>query len=1548
MPGSNRVPPDAAPLIQCCSYLRAGFQAHMATDNLHSTPSDVSAQMRSFQDGFIARRLPDWLKKLNPARFALLSEALHAGLVTRRQLSAIFSRVQNIDEFAKERIIDRFGLSTAPDKLFLRQWYTYSSPTVHWATSRLPIQERDWYDISLLWAALQNFSNDHVTMKADCVVDMAGNKVAQLSAKAFIQACRSLDIGGKYQKHLQSVLQSPSGSGANGQGFAELLQRQIRSMMLVDALKARSDGVLSEMQLEWVIDVYRQGRPGRLAGAPVVARKLQILGCELQQIVVFDVIDEGVFRNTSRAVLVYIPADPQGPWSVSNDLEEFARRVLGRRLRDDQYRKFFSRFVRRRDSQHFFSELHKRLGDVADFATRDLDQHMTRNLDSLFQGLAIGRIRQIKDDAAMIAVPVAQIDTAEQAEHDRRMAAEGWSGLTLASLFVPQLGVILLAVMAWDLLDETFQAVAGWREGDDAAALDHLLNVGKSLAIVAAVGAASVTVRHAWQRAVMVDDMVPAVLEDGSEKLWNQDLAPYVSQPPPVTAVVDAQGVYRQGAECWIEMDGAYYQVNERADGEWYLHPHANHAPQLEHNGAGAWRLWSERPEQWSDTQRMFSRLGGQCARLPHSMIDHVIAVHGLSDLHLRALHVFGQAPEVALIDTVNRFLIAERVADLQRCLGSGEQIVDQSLLLKARELPGAAGLTDEGLAQVVADHRRQLFQMLYDSIDTMDGATRPLRRAFVSLHQLAAQQVLEEASEAQRIQLADSGRVPLAMALAARERVLRIRVARVGEGLWIDVPQTFDFARAVLKFVQRLPGVAADKSWHLIDAQGRWASSATSSQSTAPRLLYQDGAFWLRDAQGNDEGAPGELFETIADTFSATERVAMAIGEPFAVNLRQAVARQWMTGRQDIESLFGGDHPAAPFVPPRRLDDGRIGYPLSGGGRLFGARPPAALPVRLRKLCAGASDEQIEAWLSAAGPENAETEIREFESKLKILKKCLTHWQRLGALKFEWLARYGLRKTLIARWRISVLEKFLDIKLPSALWDIGLGFQQLPELPESIVFPHITQLALRDSELTAISDGFLRAFPNLKTLELTNGELRKISLPPFLRAQLTSLDLSGNRIKLDGQQVEVLESCTALLYLNLSHNPLKVGFSISRMPELRTLLLCSTRLPVMPGGVLRHPKLSRLELTDSTITTFVPEFWSSRIVRRGRFRTGLRGEAERRWYDPEDVLNPVPQRFLWQDAVDIAERDDMASLWQSIEELPGSQNFFNLLKRLSTSAAFASDIGANELAYRVSDMMEAISEDGDLLVITEGELAMIIENKLAQARDAGLTVDRAKIEADTRATFSFRAAFFSAAEIDGCGDDALSRFIDLEMYIKTWRLIRDENANTEGELLRIGSQLWRLQQLDDFSESHAYRNQLSDKLVDVQLMYRIQLYDGLQLPIRRPVMRFVGTVGPDELTVDQVGVMRYIRQRQTVAVMARWFCEQAYWRKYLERTSPARFRLPAQKVIERDRLHEADDVEGMQAFNDWEADWLRDQRLALTEESMQRAGHLWNIHIPE
>ncbi|MNF00030.1 hypothetical protein D3C80_1987890 [compost metagenome] len=81
---------------------------------------------------------------------------------------------------------------------------------------------------------------------------------------------------------------------------------------------------------------------------------------------------------------------------------------------------------------------------------------------------------------------------------------------------------------------------------------------------------------------------------------------------------------------------------------------------------------------------------------------------------------------------------------------------------------------------------------------------------------------------------------------------------------------------------------------------------------------------------------------------------------------------------------------------------------------------------------------------------------------------------------------------------------------------------------------------------------------------------------------------------------------------------------------------------------------------------------------------------------------------------------------------------------------------------------------------------------------------------------------------------------------------------------------------------------------------------------------------------------------------MARWFCTQDFWREHLQRTYPGRLALPRDKVSEKAAMRDRDDVVAMEAFNDWEATWLDQQRLALTEEAMARAALAWNIHLAE
>ncbi|MGH8463119.1 MAG: dermonecrotic toxin domain-containing protein, partial [Pseudomonas sp.] len=664
-------------------------------------------------------------------------------------------------------------------------------------------------DVPLLEAALRNFTAEEATAqgqpRGNRLTSARQGRVKPPSAVEFAGICRTLDLGGQYQHHLDNVLLSPT---PDGQSVATLLGDLQRHEMLIDAYKARLNNVLTEDELQLILGLYTDGTTPRLQGKPVVAKQLRLLGCNLEQIVVLDVIDEGLLRNTTARVLVHVPGDPHGAWSAFTSLRRLAN-DLGRRLRTEAYQRFFSRFVRRRDSQRFYSTIIPAYADLADWANYDLEEHMYAYHPPLFDTLGDARIKQMKDDAAMIAVPVSDLDRAVQQAHDQRLAAEGWALLNLAGFFVPVIGAALLAVTAWELLGEVYHGVEAWREGDSSEALDHLVHVATDIAVMGVTAVGIGVAQRLWARSAEVDKLVPAELEDGTRRLCSPTLQPYRSLPPPAEASVDEAGVHRFGDQSWVEMDGHCYPVVQRAaDNQWQLRPRAGYGPRLCHNGAGAWRLWYEQPAQWDDTYRLFRRLGGRFRELSDEQIDQVLQAHGMRADHLRALHVEGRAPEAALVDSVLRFRLDQRIRDVIGALRGGEHSDDVVVVQHVRSLPAAHGLADSQLADLAWRNRRLLFQRVYDAMQASSTEqTGPLRRSFTSLHEPAARELLRNAAASDRQQLVERARVPLRLAEAARAQVSCIRQARVFEAFYLDTPQNADLARIALAMLEHLPG---------------------------------------------------------------------------------------------------------------------------------------------------------------------------------------------------------------------------------------------------------------------------------------------------------------------------------------------------------------------------------------------------------------------------------------------------------------------------------------------------------------------------------------------------------------------------------------------------------------------------------------------------------------------------------------------------------------------------------------------------------------------
>lgn len=1435
-----------------------------------SVAVDSLAVAQAYQDQLIAKRLPAWVTRLSESEFTLLGDALRRLLDCEQKLSAAFARIRHIDVFTKpllQQALQAHG-NLDPAAMYFRRWYVYEANTVSYLAGRVLVPDSDYYDMPVLESALYNFTESECWQqpRRNAVVDGKGVRQPGLSALTLARLCRALDMGQQYQDHLDSVLLA----GTDAYSVKTLLAQFLRSSMLADALQAKAQGGLSEAELQLVIGLCRDDKLGSLEGAPVHARQLKIFGCPVQRVVVLDVIDEGWVFNTSKRVLVYVPGDPLGAWSVSDDLEEYARRVLGQRLRKDDYRRFFSRFVRRRDSHRVFTAVSERLGDLADWATRDLDEQTTGYRLPLFEHLAQAWIAQIKDDAAMIAPPVAQLDRQVQAEHDRRLRSEGWMLLTVAGLFVPLLGAALAALMVYELLRESFQAIDDWRNDERDAALEHWLNVGKGVVTLAATAATVTVVRRGWSK---VDRLVSARLDDGSEKLWNGDLQPYRGEGPPSDAVIDEQGIHRHRASRWIEMQGHWYRVGQDRAGEpWRLLPYRGHRPQLRHNDAGAWRLWHEQPAEWSGAHMMFRRLGRPFSSLDEQQIDQVMAIHDLQEDHLRALHVYGRRPDAAATDTASRILLASRIGELAQQLRSGAAVTDATLLRRARGLPGAKGQDGQSLADVVWRQRRVLLQQWYDSDFPDTEASSILRGSFASLHRLAADEVWRTASADDQAALLDTRRVPLSMAQSARRQVMGIRMARVYEALLFDTPQTLDLGRVALNLLGRLPGAATRPGWRLYDGDADQPLLSIAGRGTPFDLIHRNGVFSCRVAGAEPLATEGELFDILGKAYGDEQWASLGLDEPHAAALRARLAADAGSLRPLIATWLGADQPNGAFLAPLPLGDGRVGYPLSGGRfwATMGQRPPRALQARLRDLYPAFSDEQIGRWLQG---EDAQARLDALEQQYNVLNNHLNLWVRGAFPTFELLARRAFRKGLIDcwRWLVPELEGGLAESQRYMLFQVRSRLQRLPSIPSSVSFPHISILGLHDMRLESIPDDFLRAFPNLRSLEITHCRLRRLPLPETLTGQLEVLDLSGNQIALDEGQALVLASCQSLVYLNLSFNPLGRSFSVFGMPRLNALHLQASQLDTFPYGVMDSPELHTLDLRDNALYDLPEDFHQSNLWRVGR--VNLRGnlfaaapESLSRWHWLE--ASRVPYRLRWLDVVPVERRDEMSALWTQLETEQGSADFFNTLAALTSSGNFKSAPLARNFAVRLLDMFEFMSRDPVL-----------------------------------------KRELFDNAAVTDCQDNATIRFTDLELRVRVWRARHSELARQpEQALLHLGGQLWRMNVLDQFAAEHALRAGASSESIEFALAYRIALRSKLDLPIQQDDMLYFGI--PNLTPWNLHNATHAVIAEQSANNLAQYLARQPFWQDYLRANYARRLRVPSGMHEELQRLMDLGDRE--------------------------------------
>jgi len=1087
----------------------------------------------------IQRRTPQWLTSCTPQQRQRLEQRIRASHRASHRLRQQLASLQPPEAFCRQQLDDA-----------LSYWF---------ADQELPDVDQGWLwhvaqrrDMSWLEAAMLNFDEaDQIRL----YLRKDAPATAEIDTGRFVKTVRNLDLGRRYQQHL-----------------ADVLDTRLTTQLQQDQDRAAFAAELSLALLRGHIDSR-----GEALGEAALARTRSAgsqQAPECSYLTLFDCPLNGpllVSRQTSQGnepCLLYLPGHPAGA------MRQYpSRAALGKALTEmlwhDDERRFFLRYVSHEQQPRFAMKLRETLfprypyptlqpgtpvlekGQHVSWVTRlfphprhlwqetldknaRLDWSASPWRDDCFAERTRAQLQRKRLDAASIVVPTEQRDAQALRERIEGWLQVGLNLLNVASFFVPGLAEVMLVVGGAQLVDEFLEGVHAADENDTDAAVAHLFDVFENLAQFAALGAAGRFVEPSgplqqWIR----------VGQGDSERLWHGELAAFAQPRPwPVETPVNANGLYEWQGQHWWQHEGQAFALEAEAKGRWRLAPGKGHRhqPRLLGNGEGTWLLEHEQSLTWRSPY-LARRLGPASAGLDDTALAHALRSCGYDDAALRRLMLDHRPLPALLLDGLEAF--------------------------------GATPLP---------------------LIESADSAV--LARDFPSLSPRARQEILTTASSRDVARLKQSGRLPLAMAEQARLYLREARLDRALAKLQQIAASSSDRDRLVFANLPRLPGWTGDIRLELVE-QGRLIEAVGKPGATVKRVLRSNSGYQPVDASGQTLGNQDQLFNAILRALPDSERDALGLAIGDAPGLRDALFEGACRDRETT-ALDLGMAPVRPlFNPPSRLPGSqRIGYRLSGRGpnvltadRLFDQLYPAG-NVEERQLLRQRMRHE-------AGPGPG--------AFMRLLERMRSDYQRLDNDLQDWVehgqgqqraAREHQAQRIRHAWR---RENPNDATSAIDFVTLEIDAAQLDALPVmSVALPHVRQLrisGLADHADTRL-DGFLRAFPHVRHLDLEDNALRALPAALGELGEVQSLDLSHNVLDLSREaDLATLTRLTRLQRLNLSqclqHLPASTLERLASLPALTSLQADLNTLSFDAAhfqALQRWPSLTHLELGRNEI----------------------------------------------------------------------------------------------------------------------------------------------------------------------------------------------------------------------------------------------------------------------------------------------------------------------------------------------------------------------------
>lgn len=1513
-------------------------------------PASSVAEHTRYQENLeiITQGLPDWLVRADVATRQAYSRSLQASHKANRAAKAILDTLHGLDEFVSkclsEALLSQFKIKLDVRDAEFKHFSLVPTSGVGGGVFLNNYREVEVHG-SLLHAAMQNFTEQECNatgfLQGSGVyvyVYVNAEQITAIAPHAFTSLCRSVDLGGRYQKHLLAVLAPDTDEdgvpGPQSRAVCATLAAARCRNLEVAAHVAYMKGAIGWSAYQMLLQVCEGQSQFIYDSMTTRVMQLNLFGHELTGIVIFEQARAlGPAQRAECKRVVYIPDDPLGELREYDSPSAFDE-ALKSRVRFKGFRDFLVRHAPILEQARLEQQL-----------AGDLTGHVReRELQSeLFNELVRLQTLRTAQDSRHLAVPTADVDSEARRKRLQALEDAGLLLLTLASFVVPLLNQMMLATAAVQLMSEAYEGIKDWTEDRTDEAMGHLTSIVESVGVAVALGVIGHRAKLWANESEFFQSLRPVKLFGGAVKLWWPDLEPYRSSTELPDVAPTSDGRLQVGEENYIAIDGHHYRASQDAgSGEWRaLHPQRDDAlaPILQSNGQGAWRHSLEKPWEWPSAQYLFRRLGPASANLDNDAVDAVLAISGVDEAQLCRIHVDNAPIPARLGIAVKHWRLDQDIDRFIERLHVGE-VSDEAM---ARYL--APGL---GIAMPVADAGTAVFRPwtrsmarqasadrigLFEHCAVLRGPapsaqTALIRRDFPGLPQEMAEELLEQSTNAEVARMTELQRVPLVMAEQARWRLREYRLMCALEGFYHPGRRSVSFEKLVLGLLESLPAWPEDRvvQLHQDGVDGELIAQGGRGKASASLRLVRSSAGYERiDGRGRTSGYLTDLFEALA-AFGGDADVEGSIPALRATDLRRQLTTLAVSDRKRSARLMGVGPQQPWFRMPTRLKDNRLGYPLSGRGAT--GRHTAFYMEQFKILYPSMTNAEISDHLDqlVESGVNVRRLLTEKTAELQVLQDTLEQWVGQGSEATQQRRaprRRRVAEAFVAGWRRQSNRLFSDRgELVGYRLSLeGADLSDPPVFPDHIDFGHVRHLSLRGTGMTHVPNGFLDAFSKLRTLDV--GENRLTRLPDAI-GDMTALEVlhcENNAIELSEAAVEILSRLRKLEHLSLDGNPLGRVPDVQRLRGLRILGLRNTGIDRMPSGL---PQLTRLEMADlrdnrlselpeavyQSTERSVRSLWlednpfsadSLAQIEDYRQRTGINlGGLARQ------MENETRPDLFWSQGADEALAQLRERHWFALREERGSTEFFRLLNDLTVTADY--DSASEDLTRRVWDV-----------------------------------VDAAYASADLR-----RELFQLAGHPRTCGDSSALNFSYLEIQVEVFKArSTGDDSQVAGRLLDLAKGLFRLEQLDrivleDLQARPVNPRQPVDE-VEVSMAYRTGLAKDLELPGQSRSMLYPSLAGVTQANL-QAAKVAIESAEKNVGAVAEFVSRQDFWSERLREQhakdfSALRGSMEGREQALEARKGELDDQAYLQAYDQMHRDYqqqLAALQLRLTEEALR------------